>query len=113
MKTDYSAVNNITYGLLSVDAWKDHLVRIISQRIDDFQLTKEQEKIVKGQIKQFFMPLLTASRPRNVRRHREIISKRLGRRMIGFGQEGGLKGDAELSELLPQVTSDDIFLSSA
>ncbi|MGC3945698.1 MAG: paraquat-inducible protein A [Chryseolinea sp.] len=50
LKTDYSAVNNITYGLLSVDAWKDHLVRIISKRIDDFQLTKEQEKIVKGQI---------------------------------------------------------------
>jgi ATP-dependent Clp protease ATP-binding subunit ClpX len=29
--------------------------------------------------------------------------------MIGFGQEGGLKGDAELGELLPQVTSDDIL----
>jgi ATP-dependent Clp protease ATP-binding subunit ClpX len=39
----------------------------------------------------------------------KIISKRLGRRMIGFGQDGGMKGDAELSELLPQVTSDDIL----
>ncbi|MEO5979044.1 MAG: hypothetical protein ABIS36_03565, partial [Chryseolinea sp.] len=50
LKTDYSTVNNITYGLLSVDAWKDHLVRIISNRIDDFELTPDQEKLMKGQI---------------------------------------------------------------
>lgn len=50
MKADYSAVNNITYGLLSVDAWKEHLVKIISRRIDDFELTPEQEKLVTQQI---------------------------------------------------------------
>jgi hypothetical protein len=50
MKADYSAVNNITYGLLSVDAWKEHLVKIISRRIDDFELTTEQEKLVTQQI---------------------------------------------------------------
>jgi len=50
MKADYSAVNNITYGLLSVDAWKEHLVRIVSRRIDDFELTTEQEKLVTQQI---------------------------------------------------------------
>src|SRR5690349_24738394 len=50
LKTDYSAVNNITYGLLSVDAWKEHLIKIISRRIDDFELTKDQEKIVTAQI---------------------------------------------------------------
>ena len=50
LKTDYSAVNNITYGLLSVDAWKEHLVRIVSRRIDDFELTTEQEKLVTQQI---------------------------------------------------------------
>lgn len=50
VKTDYSAVNNITYGLLSVDAWKEHLVTIISNRIDDFEFTPEQELVVKSQI---------------------------------------------------------------
>lgn len=50
VKTDYSAVNNITYGLLSVDAWKEHLVTIISNRIDDFEFTPEQELVVKTQI---------------------------------------------------------------
>lgn len=50
LKTDYSAVNNITYGLLSVDAWKEHIVKIVSNRIDDFELSKEQEEVIRGQI---------------------------------------------------------------
>lgn len=50
LKTDYSAVNNITYGLLSVDAWKEHLIRIVSNRIDDFDFTKEQEAVVRAQL---------------------------------------------------------------
>ncbi|HEY5311038.1 MAG TPA: ATP-dependent Clp protease ATP-binding subunit ClpX, partial [Pirellulales bacterium] len=40
----------------------------------------------------------------------KIISKRLGKRTIGFGQEsGGEANESELSKLLPQVTSDDIL----
>jgi ATP-dependent Clp protease ATP-binding subunit ClpX len=39
----------------------------------------------------------------------KIIAKRLGRRTIGFGQQSGMKGEADLAELLPQVDSDDIL----
>jgi ATP-dependent Clp protease ATP-binding subunit ClpX len=39
----------------------------------------------------------------------KIIAKRLGKRTIGFGQPSGLRGEAELAELLPQVDSDDIL----
>ncbi len=39
----------------------------------------------------------------------KIISKRLGKRTIGFGQESGLKGETDVGKLLPQVTSDDIL----
>ncbi len=39
----------------------------------------------------------------------KIISKRLGKRTIGFGQPSGARGDATLAELLPQVDSDDIL----
>jgi len=39
-----------------------------------------------------------------------IVSKRIGRRMIGFGQEPSPpERESELSELLPQVNSDDIL----
>jgi ATP-dependent Clp protease ATP-binding subunit ClpX len=39
----------------------------------------------------------------------DIIKKRLGRKMIGFGQEAGQQHDLELAEVLPMVTSDDIL----
>jgi ATP-dependent Clp protease ATP-binding subunit ClpX len=40
----------------------------------------------------------------------KIISKRLGRRTIGFGQEGAnYRGEGGLKELLPQVTADDLI----
>ena len=39
----------------------------------------------------------------------KIIGKRLGRRAIGFGQSNEARGDRSVSELLPEVTSDDII----
>ncbi len=39
----------------------------------------------------------------------KIISKRLGERTIGFGQDSGIKADEDLAQLLPQVGSDDIL----
>jgi len=50
IKKDYSTLNNITNGLLSVNAWRDHLVRVVTNRIDDFEFTKEQEAALKFEV---------------------------------------------------------------
>ena len=39
----------------------------------------------------------------------DIIRKRLGERTIGFGSAAGFREEAEVAQLLPQVTSDDIL----
>ncbi len=39
----------------------------------------------------------------------DIIGRRLGKRTIGFGQQGSNRGEAALGELLQEVTSDDIL----
>jgi ATP-dependent Clp protease ATP-binding subunit ClpX len=39
----------------------------------------------------------------------DIIRRRLGRRTLGFGQAIGYKTEADLAELLPQVTTDDVL----
>ena len=39
----------------------------------------------------------------------DIIRKRLGERTIGFGSGTGFREEAEMAEILPQVTSDDIL----
>lgn len=50
IKRDYSLINNISYGLLSVNAWRDHMVRVVTHRIDDFEFTPEQEVALKEEI---------------------------------------------------------------
>jgi hypothetical protein len=52
LKNDYSVLNNITYGLLSVNAWRDHIVKVVTNRIDDFEFTKEQDKALKYEVSQ-------------------------------------------------------------
>ncbi len=39
----------------------------------------------------------------------DIIRKRMGRKTIGFGQDRGMRDEQTLTELLPQVQSDDIL----
>ena len=39
----------------------------------------------------------------------KIIGKRLGKRTIGFGQQSGMRGEEDISKLLPQVNSDDVL----
>ena len=52
IKKDYSVLNNITNGLLSVNAWRDHIVKVVTNRIDDFEFTPEQDKALKYEVSQ-------------------------------------------------------------
>lgn len=52
IKKDYSILNNITHGLLSVNAWRDHVVKVVTRRIDDFEFTPEQDKALKYEVSQ-------------------------------------------------------------
>ena len=43
IKSDYSELNSITHGILSVNIWRDHLTNMVLNRIDEFEFTPEQE----------------------------------------------------------------------
>ncbi len=43
IKKDYSQLNSITHGILSVNIWRDHLTNMLLNRIDEFEFTQEQE----------------------------------------------------------------------
>ena len=43
IKKDYSKINSITHGILSVNVWRDHLTNMVLNRIDDFEFTEAQE----------------------------------------------------------------------
>lgn len=52
IKQDYSEVNSITYGLLSVNVWRDYLTTIALNRIHDFEFTQKQEDTLKYEVSQ-------------------------------------------------------------
>lgn len=52
IKTDYSEVNSLSYGLLSVNTWRDHLTNMVINRINDFELTQTQEDTLVFQVGQ-------------------------------------------------------------
>jgi hypothetical protein len=49
-KMDYAFVNNVSFGLLSVDVWRDQVIAAASGEIGEFKLTPEQENDMRKQI---------------------------------------------------------------
>lgn len=47
VKEDYSLSNSITFGLFSVDIWRDKISRIINSQIDGYHITPEQKKDIR------------------------------------------------------------------
>jgi hypothetical protein len=50
MKEDYSMSNNITFGIFSVDQWRDKIVAIVEGEVSDFTVTKAQKKALQKKV---------------------------------------------------------------
>ena len=47
IKQDYSTVNNITFGIFSIDLWTEQLSKVVTGEIKDFKVTPEQKRLVR------------------------------------------------------------------
>jgi hypothetical protein len=59
IKQDYSEINSIRYGLLSVESWKVRIQGILADQIGDFKMTKKQEDILSEQISNALNTMIT------------------------------------------------------
>ncbi|MBD1391576.1 paraquat-inducible protein A [Mucilaginibacter sp. ZB1P21] len=50
IKEDYSMSNNITFGLFSMDQWRDRISEVVHGQIHDFSLTPAQRKVMQVQV---------------------------------------------------------------
>ena len=75
IKKDYSVLNNITYGLLSVNAWRDHMVRVVTHRIDDFEFTPDQEAALKHEVAQVLHAVINKADSMIDRKQRTVGGK--------------------------------------
>lgn len=58
IKEDYSDINNITYGLFSVQQWKDNVSRIVHHQVRNLKMTRKQKKILQTEVEQVLLALI-------------------------------------------------------
>lgn len=59
IKEDYSMSNNITFGLFSVDQWRDRISEVVNGQVSDYHMTAAQKKALQAQIEQQLHSLVT------------------------------------------------------
>ncbi len=57
-KLDYALVNNVSYGLLSVDVWREQIVSAASAEIREYRLSAEQQAELRKEIDQLLRTLI-------------------------------------------------------
>jgi hypothetical protein len=58
IKEDYSNVNNITFGLFSVDQWRDKIAGIVNHQVRHFTLNAKQKKELHTEVEQIILALV-------------------------------------------------------
>ena len=58
IKQDYSIVNNISFGILSVNRWRDLMVNAVEQRIENFNLTRDEQDSLRREIEHILNSLI-------------------------------------------------------
>ncbi|HEX5170413.1 MAG TPA: paraquat-inducible protein A [Cyclobacteriaceae bacterium] len=59
IKDDFSLVNNISQGLLSVEKWRTNFINVAEHQIDDFELTPSQKDTLKREIEQLLNRIIS------------------------------------------------------
>ncbi len=57
-KKDYSTLNNITFGVFSVDQWRDKIAAIINRQVKNFTLTPKQQQDLQVEVEQILHGLI-------------------------------------------------------
>ena len=58
IKEDYSNINNITFGLFSVDQWRDKVKDIINHQVRHFSMTPKQKRSLQTEVEQIILALI-------------------------------------------------------
>jgi hypothetical protein len=50
IKEDYSVANNITFGIFSVDQWREKIAKVVDGKVNDFDMTAGQKKALQDKV---------------------------------------------------------------
>lgn len=94
IKEDFATINNITFGLLSVNQWKDKVAVIINKQIQGFNFTAGQQKDLQKEVEQIMNALITKA---------IAIVNRPQKTLIGKLKKAAVKVFVDEKELRAQV----------
>lgn len=52
IKEDYSMSNNITFGLFSLDQWREKITAVVDRQVTDYKVTPAQKKALQAQVEE-------------------------------------------------------------
>lgn len=58
IKADYANINDITFGLFSVEQWRDKVSGIVNHQVRDFTMTPAQKQELKTEVEQIILALI-------------------------------------------------------
>ncbi|OKS86497.1 paraquat-inducible protein A [Mucilaginibacter polytrichastri] len=58
IKEDYSNINNITFGLFSVEQWRDKVAAIVNHQVKHFTMTPKQKRELQVEVQQIILALI-------------------------------------------------------
>ncbi|TCD13036.1 paraquat-inducible protein A [Pedobacter frigidisoli] len=58
IKEDYSNINNITFGLFSVQQWKDNVAKIVHHQVGNLKMSRKQKKVLQHEVEQVILALI-------------------------------------------------------
>ncbi|WP_316739313.1 paraquat-inducible protein A [Pedobacter aquatilis] len=58
IKEEYSGINNITYGLFSVQQWKNNVAKIVHKQVRNLKMTKKQKQVLQGEVEEVLLALI-------------------------------------------------------
>lgn len=76
IKDDYMGANSIMRGIFSVNNWREEFKNIISDQIEDFELTKSQDSILQVQINSLLNSMITEARSQ-VQQNDKTLGKKI------------------------------------
>ena len=50
IKEDYSMMNNITFGLFSLDQWRERIASVVDRQVTDYKVSPAQKKAMQAQV---------------------------------------------------------------
>jgi hypothetical protein len=75
IKADYSEVNSINYGLLSVDQWSEDVSRIINKQVRNLKFDKKQKKLMQAEVEEVLYALITKAEGMVNQKPKSLIGK--------------------------------------